>query len=137
MNKKYEKLEDMAKDLYDVFNERSCNKYSKMLAMVADIKNETEKLLLDAKTEFEQASLKSIIADCEAIKETLSGHNKKRAQRALEIYVEDILIEAKTLRGKLDPGYDPTENFVPDIPEYENPLLDEACEFYISEYGDY
>jgi hypothetical protein len=139
--KRYEKLEDLAKDLYYVFNERSRNKYSKILAMLADIRKEAEKLLLEAETNFEQSSLQAIIQDCDAIEEILKQNMKnKKSKELLEIHIEDILIESKRLRGKtgeIDPGYDPTENFIPDTPEIENPLLEEAREFYEAEYGDY
>jgi hypothetical protein len=141
MKLKYEKLEDMAKDLYYLFNERSRNKYSKIQDLVAEIKKETEKLLLDAGTQLEQESLQEILEDCNAIEELLKQKNRNhKVIELLTIRIEDILVEAKRLRGftpELDPGYDPTENFIPDMYENENPFLEEAREFYEAEYGDY
>jgi hypothetical protein len=141
-NMKYEKLEDMAKDLYYLYNERSKNKYSKIQDLVAEIKKEAERLLLETNG-FELDSLKAIIEDCDAIREILSSNKSRKSRKAkelLEIHVEDILIEARSLRGKtpeLDPGYAPEENFIPDMYENENPFLEEASEFYEAEYGDY
>ena len=133
--RKYEKLEELTKDLYDVYREQTSWKTRKILALLGQIKNETEKLLLDAKTQFEQEALQTIIEDCNAIEEILKQQKKNNKSREiLEIHIEDILIEAKRLRGKtgeIDPGYDPTENFIPDMPEYEPPsLLEDAGDFY-------
>ncbi|MEM3549315.1 MAG: hypothetical protein QXJ23_09975 [Thermofilum sp.] len=132
--RKYEKLEDMSKNLYDVYREQTSWKTRKIGQILGQIKSEAEKLLLDAKTQFEQEALQEIISDCNAIKEILKQQKKNRKSRELlEIYVEDIVIQAKRLRGKsgeIDPGYDPTENFVPDLYENETPFLDDFRDFY-------
>ncbi|MCI4409401.1 MAG: hypothetical protein JHC26_09930 [Thermofilum sp.] len=132
---KYEQLENLARDLYDVYNERSRNKYNKILNMIAEIKSVAEKLIIDAKAQLEQEALQAIIEDCNAIEEILKQQKKNRKTRELlEIHVEDIVIQAKLLRGKagdVDPGYDPTENFISDAPDYEPPsLLEDFGDFY-------
>jgi len=82
-----------------------------------------------------QQALQEILTDCKAVTDILNNQKKNRKTRELlEIYIEDILIEAKRLRGEsgeIDPGYDPTEYLIPDIPEYEPPsILEDAGDFY-------
>jgi hypothetical protein len=131
---KYEQLEDLARDLYDVYNERSRNKYNKILNMIAEIKSVAEKLIIDAKAQLEQEALQAIIEDCSAVEEILKQQKKNsKTRELLTLHIEDILIEARRLRGKsgeIDPGYDPTENFVPDLYENEPPFLDDFRDFY-------
>jgi hypothetical protein len=117
--RKYRRLEELTRDLYDVYKERTSWKNRKILALLAEIKKEAEQLLLDAKTSFEQQALQEILTDCNAVTDILNNQKKNRKTRELlEIHIEDILVEAKRLRGEsgeIDPGYDPTENFIPDF----------------------
>jgi hypothetical protein len=133
--RKYIRLEELARDLYDVYKERTSWKKRKILEILFEIKKEAEQLLLDAKTTFEQQSLNSIIISCNAVKDILNNQKKNRKTRELlEIHTEDILVQAMRLTGKtgeIDPGYDPTEYFIPDMPEYEPPsILEDAGDFY-------
>jgi hypothetical protein len=131
--RKYIRLEELAIDLYDVYKERTSWKNRKILALLAEIKKEAEQLLLDAKTSFEQQALQEILTDCNAVTDILNNQKKNRKTRELlEIHTEDILVQARRLRGKtgeIDPGYDPTEYFIPDVPEYEPSLMD-VGDFY-------
>ena len=117
--RKYRRLEELTRDLYDVYKERTSWKNRKILALLAEIKKEAEQLLLDAKTSFEQQALQEILTDCNAVKDILNNQKKNsKTRELLEIHIEDILVEAKRLRGEsgeIDPGYDPTENFIPDF----------------------
>jgi hypothetical protein len=130
--RKYRRLEELARDLYDY---KESWKKRKILEILFEIKKEAEQLLLDAKTAFEQQALQEILTDCKAVTDILNNQKKNRKTRELlEIYIEDILIEAKRLRGEsgeIDPGYDPTEYLIPDMPEYEPPsILEDAGDFY-------